>query len=263
MKPVTTHSDGGQVNEASPQYETQGRNAKRSETVAKRIVDEIFSDGLGPGSKLPPEHVMLERLGVSRGTLREALRLLEVQGLLIIRSGPRGGPIVAAMTAHDFNKSCSLHFKAAGITVEQLWQARVQLEPTLARLATTQLSAESRKELEELLAQANVTSVEDNTQYIRFGSMFHRQIARASGNPVLSLFARSLGEMTAYLESRNVFPQSEHERVHREHIRILEAILAGEAALAERLVTRHMQDMHDTHRERYPGLLDNVLPYII
>jgi DNA-binding GntR family transcriptional regulator len=69
--------------------------------------------------------------------------------------------------------------------------------------------------------------------------------------------------MTAHLESRNVFPASEHQRVHHDHIAILQAILGGRAKKAEALVTAHMEDMRDTHMQRYPGLVDNVLPYLI
>ena len=240
-----------------------GRNAKLSETVAKRIVDQIFAENLPVGTKLPPERVMLENLGVSRGTLREALRILEVHGMLVIKSGPGGGPTVAAMTPSDFNKSCSLHFKAAGITVKELWQARVGLEPSLAKSAATHLTPESRLELEALLTEAKNTEIDDNSKYVRIGSAFHKAIASASGDPILTLFARSLGEMTSYLESRNVFPPSEHPRVHTAHIEIVKAILAEDPVLAERLVTEHMEDMRDTHSERYAGLLNNVLPYII
>jgi GntR family transcriptional repressor for pyruvate dehydrogenase complex len=239
------------------------RASKLSETIAKQIVDDIFEQGLQPGAKLPSEREMLERFGISRGTLREALRILEVHGLLIIRSGPRGGPTVARMTATDFNKACSLHFKAAGITVQELWEARLGLEPTLARLATENLTPDSRADLASLLESARRTSVEDLTQYIRLGSAVHCAVATASGNPVLSLFSRSLGEMTANMESRNVFPPTEHERVHADHIAILQAILAGKAKRAESLVTAHMIDMRDTHMARYPGLVDNVLPYLI
>lgn len=254
------------IADTAPQFASDvpvGRNAKLSETVAKRIVDEIFADQLPVGTKLPPERVMLERLGVSRGTLREALRILEVHGMLVIKSGPGGGPTVSAMTPSDFNKACSLHFKAAGITVEQLWQARAGLEPTLARLAAMNLTDESRATLEKLVEEARNSRIDDNSRYIRIGSSFHREIAIASGNPVLTLFARSLGEMTTYLESRNVFAPSEHPRVHTAHIEIAEAILAGDADQAERLSSEHMQDMADTHNQRYSGLLNNVLPYII
>jgi GntR family transcriptional regulator, transcriptional repressor for pyruvate dehydrogenase complex len=239
------------------------RASKLSETIAKQIVDDIFEQGLQPGARLPSEREMLERFGISRGTLREALRILEVHGLLIIKSGPRGGPTVAQMTATDFNKACSLHFKAAGLTVQQLWEARLGLEPTLARLATANLDQESRAELASLLDSAQRTSVHDLAQYIKLGSAVHRAIATASGNPVLSLFSRSLGEMTAAMESRNVFPPSEHERVNDDHIAILQAILAGKTKRAEALVTAHMIDMRDTHMQRYPGLADNVLPYLI
>jgi GntR family transcriptional regulator, transcriptional repressor for pyruvate dehydrogenase complex len=239
------------------------RASKLSETIAKQIADDIFDQGLQPGTKLSPEREMIERFGISRGTLREALRILEVHGLLVIRSGPHGGPAVAQMTAADFNKACSLHFKAAGITVQQLWEARVGLEPTLARLATENLNDDSRAELSALLESAEQTSVRELAQYIRMGSAVHRAIATASRNPILSLFSRSLGEMTANMESSRVFAPSEHERVHADHLTILRTILAGKAKRAESLVTAHMIDMRDTHMQRYPGLVDNVLPYLI
>jgi len=88
---------------------TADRPVKLSELVAKRIADDIFADGLAPGARLPGEKEMLDRLQVSRGTLREALRILEVHGLLVIRSGPGGGPTVAQMTASDFSRVCSFY----------------------------------------------------------------------------------------------------------------------------------------------------------
>jgi GntR family transcriptional regulator, transcriptional repressor for pyruvate dehydrogenase complex len=240
------------------------RASKLAETVAKQIVDDIFAQGLRPGAKLPGEREMLERFGISRGTLREALRILEAHGLLIIRSGPRGGPMIAHMTARDFNKACSLHFKAAGITIQQLWEARLGIEPTLARLATENLDDANRSELASLLESAQKNnSIDELAEYIRLGSAVHRAIAAASGSPILSLFAQSLGEMTANMESRSVFPPSEHERVNADHIAILQAILSGRVKRAESLVTAHMTDMRDTHMQRYPGLADNVLPYLI
>jgi GntR family transcriptional repressor for pyruvate dehydrogenase complex len=238
------------------------RSAKLSETLAKEIVDDIYSQGLGPGSRLPPEREMLERFNVSRGTLREALRILEVHGLLVIRSGPYGGPTVSEMTPTDFNRACSLHFKAAGITVRELWQARVNIEPVLAKLAAENLNEVTEKNLNDLLERARGVTVDVNTRFIEIGAGFHQAIATASGNPILSLFARSLGEMTSHLASRSLFPPSQHERVHNDHIEITEAILARDSDRAEELVTAHMKEMQSTYSESYAGLVDTVLPYI-
>lgn len=248
--------------EASARPVPSRRSSKLAETLAKEIVDDIYAQGLGPGAKLPPEREMLERFGVSRGTLREALRILEVHGLLIMKSGPHGGPTVAEMTPTDFNRACSLHFKAAGITVRELWQARVNLEPVLAKLATENLTPETKKELTELLERARDVSVHDNREFIEIGALFHQVIASASGNTILSLFARSLGEMTAYMASQALFPPSQHDRVHQDHIHIIEAILAGDSELVERLVKAHMEEMRETYTESYAALIDTVLPYI-
>lgn len=240
-----------------------GRTSKVSETVAKRIVDEIAAGDLVAGTRLPPEREMLERFGVSRGTLREALRILEVHGLLVIKSGPRGGPVVAEMTASDFNRACSLHFHAAGVTVAQLWEARLALEPMLARSAAENIPEETREQLGELILTAKDASVAERANYIRLGSGFHTLIAEACGNPILSLFARSLGEMTAFLESGAVFPEDQRERVNQDHVSISEAILAGNATRAHALMTLHMEEIVATHAEHYPGMLSHVLPYVL
>ena len=242
---------------------TADRPVKLSELVAKRIADDIVADGLAPGARLPGEKEMLDRLQVSRGTLREALRILEVHGLLVIRSGPGGGPTVAQMTASDFSRVCSLHFRAAGITLDQLWSDRAEIETMLARLAAHNITDEHRERLHALTQQRTEDVVGNVEKYVETASAFHQLIAEASGSPVLSLFARSLGEMTARLARLGVYQPSEHKRVHRAHLDIGEAILAGNAELAEKLASEHMQDMRDTHRQRYPAMCDNLLPYII
>jgi len=239
------------------------RTSKVSEMVAKRIVEDIAAGGLTPGTRLPRERDMVERFGVSRGTLREALRILEVHGLLVIRSGPQGGPMVAEMTASDFNKACSLHFNAARITVAQLWNARLALEPMLAQSAAENMPEDVRHQMEELVAAAKSSSVGEQGNYIRLGSAFHKVIASACGNPILSLFARSLGEMTAYLERGAIFPEDERERVNQDHIDMCEEILVGNAPRAHDLAALHMKEVLATHAERYPDMLNNVLPYVL
>jgi DNA-binding FadR family transcriptional regulator len=239
------------------------RNVKLAEQVARDIADGVFSRNLGPGARLPSERVMLDRFGVSRGTLREALRILEMQGLIVVRAGPGGGPVVASMTPEDFNRVASLHYRSAGATVRELWKARVDIEPVLARLAAEQLTPEATQELTDLLERSRHTTIDNDAEYISSGSTFHRVIAYASGNPILDLIARSLGEMTAYLESGALFPPEAREKVHKDHQAIAKAILAGNAKRAERLMREHMGEMLASHSQRYPGSLDNVLPYVI
>ena len=70
------------------------RPQKTALIVAKRVVEDIYKSGQSAGDRLPPERVMLEHYGVGRGTLREALRFLELQGVLTLKPGPGGGPVI-------------------------------------------------------------------------------------------------------------------------------------------------------------------------
>lgn len=241
------------------------RAVKLAEQVARIIADEIFAERLEPGDRLPSESAMVESYAVSRGTLREALRLLEVQGLIVVKAGPRGGPVVAPMTAEDFNRVASLHYKCVRATVRDLWNARLEIEPVLARLASEQAAAGHTSEIQELLTLAEETVVQDNVAaYIRTGAHVHRVIASACGNPILGLQARSLGEMTRYLwETASIFPPESQAKVHHDHIMILKSILSGNPRRSDRLMRLHMQDMLASHAARFPGSVDQLLPYVI
>jgi len=72
------------------------RTEKVAESIARQIMQDIRRQKLEPGSMLPAESAMLERFGVGRGSLREALRILEINGLVVLKPGPKGGPVVAA-----------------------------------------------------------------------------------------------------------------------------------------------------------------------
>ena len=112
------------------------RQRKRSEVIARELSQYIVDSGLTPGTMLPREREMLEQLGVGRTTLREALRILEIRGLLTIRSGPGGGPVVRTPQPSDLTEALTLILQFQRATMLEVLDARIWLEPIAARMAT-------------------------------------------------------------------------------------------------------------------------------
>src|SRR5271165_5953294 len=100
------------------------RQAKTAETVAAAIVRDVVSRNLNPGDMLPSEAAMLARFRVSRASLREALRLLEVQELIRLKPGPGGGPIVSAVDPRNLAKITMLYLYLGGATYQELFEAQ-------------------------------------------------------------------------------------------------------------------------------------------
>ncbi len=111
------------------------RAMKTSERVSLDIVRDIVAQGLRTGDRLPLEAAMAQQYGVSRASLREALRLLEVQGLIHLKPGPGGGPVVGSVEPSNLARTASLYFHLGGATYGQLMQTQVLLEPLCAQLA--------------------------------------------------------------------------------------------------------------------------------
>src|SRR5215217_5485742 len=108
---------------------------KTSEVVAFAVARDIVEHGLQSGDRLPLEAEMVEQYGVSRESLREALRLLEAQGIVSIRRGPGGGPVVGTASSMNLARTMTLYFQLAGATYEELLEAWRMLEPLGAELA--------------------------------------------------------------------------------------------------------------------------------
>ena len=120
------------------------RPLKTAEGFARDLVRDIVNRGLQTGDKLPSEAVMLEDYGLSRESLREGLRLLEVQGLITIRRGPGGGPIVGHLDPASLGRTSTLYFHLAGATYRELLEAWLVLEPILAERAARNPDRDAR-----------------------------------------------------------------------------------------------------------------------
>lgn len=235
----------------------QRRTEKISEIVAREIVHDMR--GMPSGSKLPPEAVMLDKYRVGRASLREALRLLEVQGLIIIRPGPGGGPVVAAVDSRHFARMSSLYFHLSGATYRDLVESRLVMEPVMARLAAERQDPSDLAELQQFIG--GTPEAENPTEYMRHSTEFHALLSGMSGNPVLDLMGRSLKDLYTDRLEGLIFPLEARVRVQEEHEAIAKAIIKGNASRAEKLMREHMAEFVEFAADRNPGVFSEIVDW--
>ncbi len=237
----------------------RARLPKAAELLAHELLSDITARELGPGDRLPQEAVMIERYGVARATVREALRILEVNGLIEIRSGPRGGPILRDAGPADFSRMASFFLQAEGITVGEILEARVQLEPFLARGACRRRDKTFLARVADLKAQSLAVDLTDSDAYLRVTRGFHELIGAASTNRMLSLLSQCLMALFAVRFPEDVFPLSDRVHVIREHDEVMALILAGDADAAEQIMTEHMVRFARRVKTARPDQYEKVL----
>jgi GntR family transcriptional repressor for pyruvate dehydrogenase complex len=227
-------------------HELARRTLKTSEVVALEIVRDIVAGDRQPGDRLPLEAEMVVKYGVSRSSLREALRLLEVQGLISIRPGPGAGTVVGRVLPGNLARTLTLHLHMLGANYDDLLQAWVEAEPVLARLAALN---PDRKRVEALLSPF---LDEKHAWAVREGLRFHDIVADLSGNRVLTLTMKSIGFIVAEqvltsAERNELEPQIVHD--HRE---VAEAIIAGDAELAASRMRDHIRHGVEDFKAYWP-----------
>lgn len=232
-----------------------------SETIARQIAKDIVARDLEVGAKLPPEAVMIEQLGVARATLREALRLLEVQGLIAIKPGPGGGPVVAGAPSLAFGRTSTLFFQMRGATFRELNEARLVLEPLMARLAAERQDASGLERLARSVSSGQDTVVGDDRSWAQSSADFHGVVTSMSGNRILDLIVESLKEVWFDRVAGTIYGPEARERVRKEHEAVARAIAAGNGARAERLMRKHMEEFTAEVASKYPGMLDEVVDW--
>jgi GntR family transcriptional repressor for pyruvate dehydrogenase complex len=235
------------------------RSLKASESVARDIVDDIVVDRLDEGDNLPPETAMLQHYGVSRETLREALRLLEVQGLISIRRGPGGGPIVGAVDPANLGRVSTLYYHLAGATYGELFEAWAICEPIIAELAAGNPDRHLVRDSMAPYLELHGPEDEPLEEFVVRHSEFHIVVGSLARNKVLQLSLMATGQIVTHHVISNADPRDARNTIEHDHSAIAKAIASGYKAKARDLMSDHIRAIQAQYASSLGPQMDDYI----
>jgi len=213
---------------------------KTSDVLARELRRQILSGALPAGAPLPPERDLVAQTGLSRSSVREALRILETESLVTTKPGRFGGSVASQPGDESLGRSLSHFVHGRGISLHDLMQTREAVEPSLAALA-----AENRtdEELQQLVAitQRVEAAFADVPLFLHENVNWHLAIAAASHNDLLRAILVSIANMVYKATAIENFATEEvRKQVVQAHRRILQGIEKKDAEMARRRMARHL-----------------------
>jgi GntR family transcriptional repressor for pyruvate dehydrogenase complex len=236
---------------------------KIPERIAREIVGWISDGTLHPGDRLPSEAALIDHFDVSRGSMREALRVLENAGVLSLTSGRGGGPVVQPTGVQAFAAMSTLYLELLGATYRELLEVRVLTEPILAsRAATRRADADLEALRGDLDAMA--AAIDDLGPFADAEIAFHMHLAVASGNRALALYigasAVVFGEhFRQLLDSATVTRQAQISLKSLQ--RVYDAVAKGEHAAAQRRMARYVNAYLEIFDPDFADVLDTSVTW--
>lgn len=224
---------------------TNGAPPRRAIVVASNLRRRILTGELEEGASLT-EAELMEEFGVSRPTLREALRILEVEQLLSARRGSHRGLVVHLPDASVTVRSMTMLLFLRGATMSDIYAARSIFEPPAARMAAENATDEEIVQLREILAAEEEAIETELTSFTGAAWRFHTELMTLSGNATLSVVAATLEHISRQHAARAIAATSE-DRVEsvrdamRAHGRLVDLIARREGDRAERFWRKHMR----------------------
>lgn len=254
---------GRDLRASEPAQGAFSRVPKTAELVADRIRRRIISGELGEGASLPPEGQLLEQFGVSRPTLREAIRILEAERLIAVTRGSRSGARVSPPQVENAARYVSHVLQAGRVSVPDLFEARLAIELFIVRRLSRRAS---RAQIARLRAEADrLDALEEaggGPAFVIGLAQFHRVLVEVGGNETLHILIQMLQELMEQVQLRLIERHSQmqesdgHKAVQsmRKLIALIEAGKADEAAQHWRL---HLVNANKA--VRYDGTLLEIL----
>jgi DNA-binding FadR family transcriptional regulator len=245
----STSSGSAQVRAPAANPRSEGSPVKKlAEQTAEKIEMRIIEMDWPVGKVIGSEHDLLAEYGVSRAALREAIRLLEHHNVAYMRRGPGGGLVVAEPDPDAMAHAAAVYLRYRKVNPPDLFETRTALELAAVRSAAEHIDEDGIIKLRDALAHESEFLGGESDATIHD---FHVVVAELTGNPALHLFinvltqlsaARFLG-VTALFDkqaARSVSAAQQVEEVHRVHEAIADAIIAGDVALAQHRMLRHL-----------------------
>lgn len=215
------------------------RSARAFEEIAAQIRAELAAGRLKVGSRLPSERALSEQFGVSRNTLREALRSLEHAGLIRLQKGARGGAFISERSGDAIATGLMDLYHLGSISPAKLTEARIWLESVIVREACQNATADDLAELNRNIEDAEAAAAEgDFERRVERHLDFHRILARMSGNPIMVVvmdgvlsvllhFIRTIGDY----QNSYVLPSRRRFMKHMEEGNVEGAVAEMESSL--------------------------------
>jgi len=215
--------------------------------VADAIKDWVVERNMAPGDRLPGEAELMARFGMAKGTIREAMRILEAQGLIETRTGPGGGSFVGEVTADRAKALLANYFYFKDISISDIYQLRRALEPELAASLAGQLTETQLAELEKVVAkypEPARSAEEERDQHVA-SLEFHRKLANFSDNALLafvvSFMGRILTDLTVYRRLYDPPNRELYEKGLAYQTDLIAALREGRAEDARVIMRSHME----------------------
>jgi len=233
----------------SPKVTDAPRALKRSRPVqvADQIKRWVVERDLRKGDKLPNEAEMIAQFKVSKGTVREAMRILEAQGLIVTKTGPGGGSSVGEVSKDRAMSLLGNYFYFKDLSLSDIYQIRKLLEPEMVANLAGHLDDSTLAELREMAHQypEPARSPEEEKQQHISSLAFHARLAEASDNDllgfVIAFMARILADLTVYRRLYAAPNKELWERGRRHQIELVDALERGDGPGARAIMLSHMK----------------------
>ena len=235
------------------------RKAKRALTLAHDIVRDIEAGAHVAGDRLAREDEMLARYDVARATLREALRFLELQGVIHLQLGRSGGPVVARPQTGDFANNLSLILQFMEADLRGLLELREAIAPNVAAYAAQRATTGDLSALADCLKELERN--EASSQFEELNRRFHDMLGWASGNPLFGLLTSALHMLTRKFSLSLGYSAQERAVQLRFLRRVLEAVRKGDAEGARQAMARLVAGSASYLAERSPELVSQKVKW--
>ncbi|WP_416898669.1 MAG: FadR/GntR family transcriptional regulator [Minwuia sp.] len=210
---------------------------KGFETLAEELREQILDGRIPPGQVLN-EREIVEKSGLSRGSVREAFRVLETEGLMSTRRGRNGGRIALQLDGDVLKRSLDLFIRGQQVPASVLAETIEVFAPALADLAARHRTDEDIAEMRDLLDR--LERISDSPRFVRGNIQWHLALARAGHNPVLASIYQVIGPDLLTPRPEGFANKQIRQNTVNAERRVLDAIADGDAALARRRMEKHI-----------------------
>lgn len=211
-----------------------------SADIVEQIKGAIRDGRLNPGDQLPPERDLTKQLGVSRVSVRDALRMLEAYGLIEVRVGARGGAFVTAPAPSLVGEGIANMLLLAAVTPAEVTETRLVFELALLPLACERADEDDVTALEEICERSEA-SLAAGVYDVALSAEFHTRLARCTHNSAIALFAESFqGPLRMSLQQARQADPTAGRAGLKEHRALVDAIRSREVDRARTIMTEHL-----------------------